>query len=161
VYTKYDLYDLVRPGNTKGEVSCTDDLLFDLFGLVCYANKNKNCQSLYSWFQTGQTGGQQYSDTSPLLEFPGQAFERLGQTEEESVISFLSEESPETVKERGLSDRVAFVANAVLTDAQLPDLERVDLDDVDEGAVVGDGDVVRKLQAFVGDVEGAGQLVRL
>jgi len=85
----------------------------------------------------------------------------LGQTEEESVISFLSEESPETVKERGLSDRVAFVANAVLTDAQLPDLERVDLDDVDEGAVVGDGDVVRKLQAFVGDVEGAGQLVRL
>ncbi len=38
--------------------------------LVCFANKNKNCQLSYSWFQTSQTGGQQYSDTSPLV-FPG------------------------------------------------------------------------------------------
>jgi hypothetical protein len=37
------------------------------FGLVCFANKNnKNGKLSYSWFQTSQTGGQQYSDTSPL-----------------------------------------------------------------------------------------------
>ncbi len=28
-------------------------------------NKNKNCQWSYRWFQTSQTGGQWYSDTSP------------------------------------------------------------------------------------------------
>ncbi len=27
---------------------CTIDLLFDWFGLVCFANKNKNCQLSYS-----------------------------------------------------------------------------------------------------------------
>jgi len=37
------------------------DLLFDWFGLVCFANKNKNCQLSYNLFQTSQTGGQQYS----------------------------------------------------------------------------------------------------
>ncbi len=42
------------------------DLLFDWFGLVCFANKNKNCQLSCSWFQTSQTGGQWYSDTSPF-----------------------------------------------------------------------------------------------
>ncbi len=42
----------------------------DLFGLACFVNKNKNCQLPYSWFQTSQTGGQQYSDTSPIV-FPG------------------------------------------------------------------------------------------
>jgi hypothetical protein len=40
----------------KGEVSL-------YHWLVCFANKNKNCQLSYSWFQTG---GQQYSDTSPF-----------------------------------------------------------------------------------------------
>jgi hypothetical protein len=45
---------------------CTIDLLIDLFGLVCFSNKNKNCQLSYSWFQTSHTGGQQYSDTSPF-----------------------------------------------------------------------------------------------
>jgi hypothetical protein len=35
-------------GILKGEVSCTVDLLFDWFGLVCIANKNKNCQLSYS-----------------------------------------------------------------------------------------------------------------
>ncbi len=48
----------------KGKYHCTIDLLFDLFGLVCFANKNKNCQLLYSWFKTSQTGGQWYSYTS-------------------------------------------------------------------------------------------------
>jgi hypothetical protein len=45
---------------------CTVDLLFDLFGLACFANKNKNCQLCYSWFQTSPTGGQLYSDTCPF-----------------------------------------------------------------------------------------------
>ncbi len=57
----------VWSGNTKrGKYHCTIDLLFDLFGLVCFANKNKNCQLSYSRFQTSQTGGQWYSDTSPF-----------------------------------------------------------------------------------------------
>jgi hypothetical protein len=39
----------VAPGNTKGgKYYCTIDLLFDWFGLVCFANKNKNCQLSYS-----------------------------------------------------------------------------------------------------------------
>ncbi len=50
----------------RGKYHCTIDLLFDWFRLVCFANKNKNCQSSYSWFQTSQTGGQWYSDISPF-----------------------------------------------------------------------------------------------
>ncbi len=41
-------------------------MLFDWFGLVYFANKNKNFQLSYSWFQTSQTGGQLYSDTFPF-----------------------------------------------------------------------------------------------
>ncbi len=37
-----------------------------LFVLVCFANKNENCQLSYSWFQISQTGGEQYSDTPPF-----------------------------------------------------------------------------------------------
>jgi len=37
-----------------------------LLGLVYFANKNKNCEQSYSQFQTSQTGGQRYSDTSPF-----------------------------------------------------------------------------------------------
>ncbi len=48
----------------RGKYHCTVDLLFDWFGLVRFANKNKNFQLSYSWFQTSQTGGQWYSDTS-------------------------------------------------------------------------------------------------
>ncbi len=49
---------LVNPGNTKrGKYHCTIDLLLDSFGLVCFANKNENCQLSYSWFQTSQIGG--------------------------------------------------------------------------------------------------------
>jgi len=52
-------------GILKGEVSL--QLISCLTGLDhCFANKNKNCQLSYSWFRTSQTGGQQYSDTSPL-----------------------------------------------------------------------------------------------
>ncbi len=50
----------------RGKYHCTIDLLFDWFGLVSFVNKNKNCQLLYSWFQTSQTGCQLYSDTSPF-----------------------------------------------------------------------------------------------
>ncbi len=50
----------------RGKYHCTVDLLFDRFGLVCFANKNKKRQLSYSWFQTSQTGGQWYSDTSPF-----------------------------------------------------------------------------------------------
>ncbi len=32
----------------RGKYHCTIDLLFEWFGLVCYANKNKNCQLSYS-----------------------------------------------------------------------------------------------------------------
>jgi len=28
----------------RGEYDCVVDLLFDWFGLVCFANRNKNCQ---------------------------------------------------------------------------------------------------------------------
>ncbi len=49
-----------------GKHHCTIDLLFDWFGLACFANKNKHCQLSYNWFQTSQTGGQWYSDTFPF-----------------------------------------------------------------------------------------------
>jgi len=53
-------------GILKGKYHCTIDLLFDWFGLVRLANKNKNCHLSYSKFQTSQTRGQWYSDTSPF-----------------------------------------------------------------------------------------------
>ncbi len=56
----------LHQGVLKGKYHCTVDLLFDWFGLVCFANKNKNCQLSYNWFQTSQTGGQRYSDASPF-----------------------------------------------------------------------------------------------
>ncbi len=55
-----------------GRYHSTIDLLFDWFGFVCFANKNKNCRLSCSWFQTSQTGGQWYSHTSPLV-FPAMA----------------------------------------------------------------------------------------
>jgi hypothetical protein len=35
-------------GIIGGKYHCTVDLLFDWFGLVCFANKNKNCDLSYS-----------------------------------------------------------------------------------------------------------------
>ncbi len=73
IYKRYSLlgpfiiYKWIEAGNAKGgKYYSTDDLLFDWFGLVCFANKKKNYQLPHSWFQTSQTGGQQYSDTSPF-----------------------------------------------------------------------------------------------
>jgi hypothetical protein len=52
-----------------GEFHCTVDLLFDWFGISCmifvFYLQNR-------LIQTGQTGGQLYSDTSPLV-FPGRS----------------------------------------------------------------------------------------
>ncbi len=57
----------ILQGILKGGVyHCTVDLLFDWFGLAYFANKNNNCQLLYSLFQTSQTGGQRYIDASPF-----------------------------------------------------------------------------------------------
>jgi hypothetical protein len=53
-------------GILKGKYHCAIDLLFNWFGLFCFANKNKNCQLSHSWFQTSQTGSQRYSDNSPF-----------------------------------------------------------------------------------------------
>jgi hypothetical protein len=53
-----------RPGNTIGG-SLTVPLT-SCFGLVCFANKSKNCQLACICFQTSQAGGQQYNDTSPF-----------------------------------------------------------------------------------------------
>ncbi len=50
----------------KGEVSLYSWPPVSPVGLACFANENKNCQMSYSWFQTSQTGGQPYSDTSPF-----------------------------------------------------------------------------------------------
>jgi hypothetical protein len=50
----------------RGKYHCTIELLFDWFGLVCFAITNKKCPLSYSRFQTSQTGGQWYSDTSPF-----------------------------------------------------------------------------------------------
>jgi hypothetical protein len=50
----------------RGKYHCTVDLLLYWFGLVCFTNKNKNCQLSYSGFQSSQIGGQWYSDTSPF-----------------------------------------------------------------------------------------------
>ncbi len=58
---------LTKSGNTKGgKYHYTIDVLFDWFGSVCFANKNKSCQLSYSWFQTSQPGRQWYNDTSPF-----------------------------------------------------------------------------------------------
>ncbi len=67
VYLLYLMCVCVQ-GIPKGTYHCTIDLLFDWFGLVCFGNKNINCQLSYSWFQASQTGsgGKWYNDTSPF-----------------------------------------------------------------------------------------------
>ncbi len=52
--------------NTKGgSITVTIDLLFDWFGLACFANKNKIVSS-HTADSKSQTGGQWHSDTSPF-----------------------------------------------------------------------------------------------
>jgi hypothetical protein len=55
------------PGNSKGgEYHCTVDLLFDWFGISCVATDNFCLYLQNRLIQTGQTGVQRYSDTSPF-----------------------------------------------------------------------------------------------
>ncbi len=55
------------PGNTKrGEHHCTVNLLFDQFGITCMTTDNFRFDLQNRLIQTGQTGGQLYSDTSPF-----------------------------------------------------------------------------------------------
>ncbi len=54
----------IQPGNTKR--GSTIDLLFDRFGISCMTTDNFCFYLLNSLIQTSQTGGQQYSDTSPF-----------------------------------------------------------------------------------------------
>jgi hypothetical protein len=38
------IFHVLNQGILKGKYHCTVDLLFDWFGLVCFANKHKNCR---------------------------------------------------------------------------------------------------------------------
>ncbi len=53
-----------------GKFHCTIYLLFDWFGLVCFANKSKNIQLSCSWFQTVKQEVNSTVILSPLV-FPG------------------------------------------------------------------------------------------
>ncbi len=50
----------------RGEYHCTIDLLFDWFGISCMTTDNFCFYLQNRLIQTSQTGGQQYSDTSPF-----------------------------------------------------------------------------------------------
>jgi hypothetical protein len=57
----------IRTGNTKGEkYHCTVDLLFDLFGISYMTTDYLHFYLQSRLIQTGQTGGQLFSDTSPF-----------------------------------------------------------------------------------------------
>jgi hypothetical protein len=57
---------LLGQGILKGVVSRTIDLLFDWFGISCMMTDNFCFYLQNRLIQTNQTGGQQYSDTSPF-----------------------------------------------------------------------------------------------
>jgi hypothetical protein len=56
-----------------GKYHCTIDLLFDWLGISCMTTDNFCVYLQNRLIQTNQTGGQWYSDTSPLV-FPGACF---------------------------------------------------------------------------------------
>jgi len=57
---------MVNSGNTKGgKYHCTIDLLFDWFGLVCFANNNKIVSCQTADYKTVKQEGND-SDTSPF-----------------------------------------------------------------------------------------------
>jgi hypothetical protein len=56
-------------GILKGKHHCTVDLLIDRFGISCMTTDNFCFYLQNRLIQTSQTGGQLYSDTSPLV-FP-------------------------------------------------------------------------------------------
>ncbi len=49
-----------------GKYQCTVDLLFDWFGISCMTTDNFCFYLQNRQIQTSQTGGQWYSDTSPI-----------------------------------------------------------------------------------------------
>jgi hypothetical protein len=51
----------------KGKYHCTVDLLFDWFGICCMTIDNFHFYLQNRLIQSDQTGGQWYSDTSPLV----------------------------------------------------------------------------------------------
>jgi hypothetical protein len=53
-------------GILKGKYNCTVDLLFDCFGISCITTDNFCLYLQNRPIQISQTGGQQYSDTSPF-----------------------------------------------------------------------------------------------
>ncbi len=58
---------LTKPGNTtRGKYYCTVDLLFGWFGISCMTTDNCCFYLQNRLIQTSQTGGQQYSNTTPL-----------------------------------------------------------------------------------------------
>jgi hypothetical protein len=57
---------LVEQGTLKGKYHCTVDLLCDCFGINCMTINNFRFYLQNRLIQTGQTGGQLYSDTSPF-----------------------------------------------------------------------------------------------
>jgi hypothetical protein len=50
----------------RGKYHCTVDLLFDWFGISCMITDNICFDWQNRLIQTGQTGGEQYSDTYPF-----------------------------------------------------------------------------------------------
>ena len=56
----------------RGKYHCTIDLQFDWFGISCMTTDNFCFYLQNRLIQTGQTGGQWYTDTSPLV-FPALA----------------------------------------------------------------------------------------
>jgi hypothetical protein len=53
-------------GILKGKYHCTVDLMFDWFGISCMTTDNFCFYFQNRLIQTSQTGGQQYSDSSPF-----------------------------------------------------------------------------------------------
>ncbi len=67
--------------NTKGgKYHCTTDLLFDWFGISCMTTDHFCFHLENRLIQTSQTGGQLYSDTSPL-SIPCMKAEKSGERE--------------------------------------------------------------------------------
>jgi hypothetical protein len=65
--SRVNILSMDKPGNTKGgKYHCTIDLLFDWFGISCMTTDNFCFYFQNRLIQTSQTGGQQYSDSSPF-----------------------------------------------------------------------------------------------
>ncbi len=65
IYLRSSYEKLIRE-YWRGKYHCTVDLLFDWFGISCMKTDNFYFYLQNRLIQTSQTGGQQYSDTSPF-----------------------------------------------------------------------------------------------